>query len=297
VVKFKVQVPANVTPVAVTTSSAPNNAALPFANNVLAFGSKGTGQGMFSESHSLGIDSKGNIIVADYTDGRIQTFDPSGTFISMFSLGSKESIFSLTVSPDGKIYAAHSGKITIFDSTGKQLQEIKDQQHFYQAVALGPDGTLYAATESDSIVHFDSKGKINLEITKAFENVTGEADSDTQIAVDKSGNIYYLGEDVNDLVLKFGPDGKYISQFGGRASGGETGNGKFVSPTGIAVDSNGRVFVSDPFGDVQMFDSTGKFLNSFQASGYGVAVDSQNNVYVATGDQVEEFQVQKPQGQ
>jgi sugar lactone lactonase YvrE len=297
VVKFKVQAPANVTPVAVSTSSASNNSPLPFANNILTFGSKGSGQGMFSESHSLGVDGKGNIIVADYTDGRIQTFDPTGKFISMFSLGSKESIFSLAVSPDGKIYAAHSGKITIFDSTGKQLQEIKDDQRFYQAVALGPDGTLYAATENDSIVRFDQKGKISLEITKAFENVTGEADSDTQIAVDSSGNIYYLGEDVNDLALKFGPDGKYISQFGGQTGGGQTGNGKFVSPTGIAVDGYGRIFVSDPFGDVQMFDSTGKFMNSFQASGYGVAVDSQNNVYVATGDQVEKFQVQKPSGQ
>jgi len=296
VVKFQVQAPANVTPVAVSTSGASNNAPLPFANNILAFGSKGSGQGMFTDARAVAVDSQGNIIVGDYQDGRIQTFDPTGKFVSVIPLGSKENIFSLAVSPDGKIYAAHSGKITVFDPTGKQMQEIKDEQRYYQAVALGPDGTLYAATENDSIVRFDKKGKINLEITKAFENVTGEADSDTQIAVDSSGNIYYLGEDVNVLVLKFGPDGKYINQFGGRASGGGE-NGKFVSPSGLAVDGYGRVFVSDPFGTVQVFDSTGAFLNSFQASAYGVAVDSQNNVYVATGDQVEKFQVQKPQGQ
>ncbi len=285
-----------------SSSSGAQKAAVPllppgFASQVLSFGSKGIGPGMFTDARAVAVAPDGNIIVGDYQDGRIQTFDPGGKFVSTFSLGPKVGVDALAAGRDGKIYAANQGMISILDPSGKLLNSIHDDMRYYEDLTLGADGTLYAITEDDTIVHFNSDGNINLEIKDAFENVTGQADTIQHIAVDGLGNIYIVGAN-NYLVLKYSPQGKYLDQFGGEAdSAADFQPGKFVEPSGIAIDGYGRVFVSDVFSNVQVFDSTGTYLNSINADGYSLALDGQGNVYVTLGDHVEKYQVQKPTGQ
>jgi DNA-binding beta-propeller fold protein YncE len=70
-----------------------------------------------------------------------------------------------------------------------------------------------------------------------------------------------------------------------------TGKGEFDSPTGIAVDRNGNVFVSDTNnGRIEKFSPAGAFLNTMGTKGSGqgqlgapngIAVDSTGNIYVA----------------
>ncbi|HUH97950.1 MAG TPA: hypothetical protein VLZ89_11360 [Anaerolineales bacterium] len=269
-----------------------------FAAQTLTFGSKGIGQGMFTDARAITVAGNGDILVGDYQDGRIQTFDPGGKFVSLISLGDKVSVNSLAAGTDGKIYAVNQGKISIYDPGGNLLDTIADDQRYYTAAALGPDGTLYASTDDDTIVHFNQNGKINLQINKAFENITGDGEDQALIAVDGLGNIYAVG-DTNYLVFKFSPEGKYLDQFGGEAdaSSSDSQTGKFTEPAGIAIDGYGRIYVADIFGDVQVFDSSGTYLNSIPASAYGIALDNQDNVYLTFGDHVEKYQVQKASGQ
>ena len=72
--------------------------------------------------------------------------------------------------------------------------------------------------------------------------------------------------------------------------------GQFYDAEGIAVDGYGRVYVSD-VNTIQVFDSTGRYINNFEGFVIGMTIDSQNNIYVTTGDQVRKFQVQKTSGQ
>jgi DNA-binding beta-propeller fold protein YncE len=79
-----------------------------------------------------------------------------------------------------------------------------------------------------------------------------------------------------------------VSMFEG---GKGTEDGEFDSPTGIAVDGNGNVFVADSGnGRIQKFSSTGAFLTTIgsKSSGHeqlsapsGIAVDPAGNIYVA----------------
>ncbi len=89
----------------------------------------------------------------------------------------------------------------------------------------------------------------------------------------------------------------FISKWG--TSG--TGDGQFLTPNGIAVDSTGNVYVAEGNGNrVQKFDNNGVFILKFGIPGdvpggfvtpSGVAVDSLGNVYVSdsTTNKVSKF--------
>lgn len=122
------------------------------------------------------------------------------------------------------------------------------------------------------------------------------------IAVGKDGTIY-VGDIGNSAVYKLTPEGK-ISLLAGGASSTSTGDGVgkdagFATPTGLAVDKDGNVYVADgdnntirkitPAGKVTTL--AGKAGESGTADGKGdvarftgataVAVDKDGNVFVA----------------
>ena len=65
-------------------------------------------------------------------------------------------------------------------------------------------------------------------------------------------------------ILEFDTSGNFILQFGGTGSG----PGQFQLPSGITVDGNGRVWVTDALlNRVQEFDSCGVLLRGFGFTG------------------------------
>ncbi len=303
VAKFQIQKSSDTTSISSSASGSLNNPSVStatpdFSKSILTFGSKGIGPGMLSNARAIAVDGNGNIIVADYNDGRVQIFDPTGKFVSLISLGQKTNVMSIAASRDGKLYVPFVGNISIFDETGKVQKVIRGDNatHYYSLVALGSDGTLYAFTAESSIIHFDRNYKINLEVRDAFTSITNRGETIPSLGVDGLGNIYLLGQD-NAVILKYSPTGKYIDQFGGSINSSQAASGKFEVPSGIAVDGYGRILVSDLGTGLLIFDSGDAYLNSVNVSAYAVAVDDQNNIYVTTGEQIEKFQLPTPQGQ
>ena len=113
--------------------------------------------------------------------------------------------------------------------------------------------------------------------------------SDT--AIGKDGKLY-----VTNRSEEFVPEGVRVSMlnldseyFGSFGSFG-TGEGQITSPTGIAVDSVGRVYVSDESLDrITVFDSSGEFQSMWGAHGVGpgeldrpsgIAFDGDDDLYV-----------------
>jgi len=90
-------------------------------NFIKAWGKKGSGPGEFDIAHSIAIDAKGLIYVADRNNQRIQVFDGDGTYIRESKHpGTPCGLF---IGPDQHIWLAHghAGQLIKLDLDGKVL--------------------------------------------------------------------------------------------------------------------------------------------------------------------------------
>jgi len=96
--------------------------------------------------------------------------------------------------------------------------------------------------------------------------------------VDGVGNIYVLS-DGSGTVFKYSPGGKLLARFS--SSGDEPG--QFRAPLDIAVDGQGRIYVSD-FKGIQVFASDGRYLDQFDVPGvaFGMEFNDQGELWVVS---------------
>src|SRR5262245_12650835 len=90
-------------------------------NFVKAWGKKGSGPGEFDIAHSIAIDAKGLLYVADRNNQRIQVFDADGTYIRESKHPGTPC--GLLISPDQHIWMAHghAGQVIKLDLNGNVL--------------------------------------------------------------------------------------------------------------------------------------------------------------------------------
>lgn len=264
----------------------PHSANAPgFASSAFEFGSEGIGAGQFKDQRSIAVDGEGRIYVGEYSGGRVQVFDPQGKFITQWMTDPKKPLLNLAVDRQGTVYVANAGKILRYDgATGNLLGEVAkpvaNHYEFYSDVFVALDGSLYAIGSNSNIIHIGADGAVKNTI-KVAERV-GEDVSFDKVAVDGRGNIYAL-EDHEESIFKFAPDGKYINRFGGKGEG----LGQLSSPRNLAVDGQGRVYVSDLGRGVQVFDASGHYLDSFGGREviFGLAINDRNEIFATERNQ------------
>ncbi len=262
-----------------------------WARQVLAFGGEGIGPGLFQDARSIGVDGEGRVYVGEYQGGRIQAFDPQGTFLTQWFVERDLPLTGMAVSRDGRVYTVQGGEIVLRDGmSGDVLSRLAyPGGDYFDDVSLAAGGELAAAwyANRDDVVMFDARGEPAWTIEAALSGLTGDSELSMRVAVDGLGDLFVLGE-FHKAVFRFDPGGRYVSRFG--SSGDEPG--QFTAPGAIAVDGQGRVYIGD-FQGVQVFDGTGRYLGVVAVEGFpfGLAFDAQGDLWVAAGTQVFEFDV------
>lgn len=262
---------------------------------VLEFGGEGTGIGRFSDARHVGVDTEGNIYVADYSGGRLQVFDPQGEFVTQWQVGDGGDDVYLTgmaVARGGSVYLVYGNDLFRHDGqTGEVISQIDyvDGWGFGDVAAL-PGGGLVAAwyKNRDDIIVFDEDGKTVMALREAISSITGDSEVTIKVAADGLGNIYAVSQ-LSEAIFHFGPSGDYVNRF---SSGGDE-PGQLSLAGDIAVDNQSRVYVSDLNG-ILVFAPDGRYLSTIPTSAfaYGLAFDDDNFLYVVSNNKVFKYQLE-----
>ena len=133
------------------------------------------------------------------------------------------------------------------------------------------------------IFKFSHDGKLlmKLGIAKVPGNDSLHFNLPTDIAISRDGSFYVSDGYGNSRVVKFSSTGKFIKTWG---TYGKM-RGEFIIPHGIVIDKNNIIYVADRQNNrVQLFDTTGKFLNELKNNEQveqlpSVAIDFDNKLY------------------
>jgi len=182
----------------------------------------------------------------------ILKFDPAGKLVAAIGAG-------LTNAPHG-FHIDRDGNIWVTDGNG-------------------PQGRGHA------VYKLSTDGKVLMTLGKP--NSAGAGDDQfnapSDVVTAPNGDIFVAdghGEKTNARIVKFSKDGKFIKAWGKEGKG----PGEFNQPHGIAMDSQGRLFVADRVNlRIQIFDQDGKYLTEWKQFGRpsGVVIDKNDVIYVA----------------
>ena len=181
--------------------------------------------------------------------------------------------FGMAVSPDGTVYISDAGDTNAIrrmkpDGTVDTLAGGQEGRadgtgpsamfNTPSAIALAPDGSLVVAdTQNHSIRRVTPDGIVTTVAgTGEPGRVDGPAglarfDGPTGVAVSSTGTIV-VADTYNDAVRLISPEGSVSTLAGGGGPGlvdGVGADARFNSPAGVAIDSDGIIFVADTGND------------------------------------------------
>ena len=238
--------------------------------------------------------------------------------VSGVATGSQPSDFKprwQLVVPNG-VAVDSKGLIYIADSKVRAIFVVNSETGEYKMIKNGSDAnfkwiTGLAIDDSDRlfsadsgmkrVLIFDANHKVEGQITKGLYDPGG-------VAIDNENRLLYVADAEQDVVQVYDADPPYnfirtIGKMGTKHT--STAQGEFAKPTGVAVDDDGNLYVSDTWNNrIQVFDADGNFIRAFGKSGdgpgyfarpKGIAIDADGHVWVADGMQ-DRVQVYTPEG-
>ncbi len=239
------------------------------------------------EPYSIGVDSSGNVYIAEPEDGRIREITVSNGDIN-------------TVVGNGVLgFAGDGGPAT------------KAEIHQASGVAVDSSGNLYIADSLNNRIRKVSGGTISTIGGSGVFSYSGDGGPATSaelfapnaVAVDSSGDLF-ISDTQNDVVREVTAKG-VISTIAGTGTAGSSGDGGAATsaqlnlPLGIAVDSSGNIYIADTAnarirkisnGTISTYAGNGTVGYSGDGASataatlntpVGLAVDKSGNLYIA----------------
>ena len=188
--------------------------------------------------------------------------------------------------------------IMSYDEKGKFLGSWGEGQFTYRThgITIGPDGTLYCSDDGNHTVRqFTPDGRLLMTLgtmnvpsdtgydgkdTKTVSYPGGPFNRPTNLAIGPRGDLYVSDGYGNCRVHQFSPTGTLKRSWGTPGKG----PGEFFLPHGIAVASDGRVFVCDRENDrLQIFSPDGEYLTEWTDTQRPthIVFDPQGRAYVS----------------
>lgn len=288
----------------------------------------GTGtSASFRGPMGIAVDAAGVIYVADTGNHSIRRISASGAVTTMTLSGQTLSEpRGIAITASGALLVADYGAhcIRSISSAGVVTTVAGSQNspgttdgsatsarfHYPSGIAVTSAGTIYVAdTENDTVRAISASSIVStLAGTAGRVNTADGAaaaarfDDPYATAVDANG-VVYVADNAAHVIRRISADG-IVTTYAGTpgAFGIDDGTGfnaRFYSPSGVAVDSAGNVFVADsgnstvrkiaPGGIVTTFAGLGRTRGGTDATGtsarfeqpFGIAVDANGNVYVS----------------
>lgn len=183
----------------------------------------------FSDPRDIGIDSSGDVYVADTGNVRIVKLDgATGAFVSSFKGPANDKIGSpigVTVSAfDDQVYVADAGKkkVRAFDQTGNQLFAFGETAgclfSAIRDVDAGPSGMIFIANYlKNNILRMSPAGAcLGSWGTKGTGNGQFKNPYGVRVITDpEAGTSVFVADSNNNRVQQFTPTGGFLQAFGG----------------------------------------------------------------------------------
>ena len=172
-----------------------------------------------------------------------------------------------------------------FDQNGKFVREIGEGNYgfeFAHSVRVDPEDNIWVVDEgTNMVIKFNPAGKIVMVIGHRPEAVAGAVTTvgiqpkpagkytlgrPTDVGWDAQGDIFVSDGYVNNRVVKYDKNGRFITQVGSEKAGSEPG--QLNLPHGLAVDAKGNVYVADRSNNrMQVFDNDLKLKSVYDNIG------------------------------
>jgi sugar lactone lactonase YvrE len=220
-----------------------------------SFGTLGTGNGQFDRPHGMAFDVSGNVYVADQQNMRIQVFNETGQYLRSWGtpgsgpgqFSSNEAGLQMTISKSGFAYVAdpRNQRIQKFNLDGTYISEwgtggsAPGQFFFFGGIDTDSNGNVYVAdVYNNRIQKFDENGTYLTEFSAL--GLSGSMSLPYGICTDKSGHVF-VSDAGNKRLLMLDESGNLLATYG------STSDNLIAGAYNMGTDSDGRLFVTDPY--------------------------------------------------
>lgn len=221
-------------------------------------------------------------------DSTVKIFDPSGTYAGGWETESPG--FSVEVTQE-EVYIGQEGRLAVYDLSGRLLTTWRDPQRLGRvtAVEVSNDQVIFADALDRCLRRYDREGRFINNIgednrMKGFNIPNGILD----FSVDSRGIIHACNPGKH-RVERYTAEGELLGHIGRFDGVSPEGFAGCCNPTNVAVDVEGRVYVTEKAGPrAKVYDSEGHLLavigkDEFDpgCKNMDLAVDSRGRVLVS----------------